>query len=194
MERVLGPAKLDQWEDSDDCDSLRADPLFKLSSGWAPQRCRALCSEPTMSRLENTLSRIEVARMTAALVDIFCRSFPAPPAAITRDIDDTCDAVYGHQLLSFFHAHYDTRCRRTGHAAVGVRRGDQDRRDPTGLCQQLLLFPYGLQRQHHLRRGLESVWRGSGFATRGLATQHPDITALRRPLDWTAGSMSQRSG
>ena len=31
-----------------------------------------------MSRLENAPSRSEVARMTAALVDIFCRSFPAP--------------------------------------------------------------------------------------------------------------------
>ena len=48
--------------------------------------------------------------MTAALVDLFCRSFPAPPAAITLDIDDTCDAVHGHQQLSLFNAHYDTRC------------------------------------------------------------------------------------
>ena len=63
-----------------------------------------------MSRLENAPSRIEVARMTAALVDIFCRSFAAPPAAITLDIDDTCDPVHGHQQLSLFNAHYDTRC------------------------------------------------------------------------------------
>ena len=63
-----------------------------------------------MSRLENAPSRIEVARMTAALVDLFCRSFSAPPAAITLDIDDTCDAVHGHQQLSLFNAHYDTRC------------------------------------------------------------------------------------
>ena len=48
--------------------------------------------------------------MTAALVDIFCRSFPTPPAAITLDIDDTCDPVHGRQQLSLFHAHYDTRC------------------------------------------------------------------------------------
>ena len=48
--------------------------------------------------------------MTAALVDIFCRSFPVPPAAITLDIDDTCDPVHGHQQLSLFNAHYDTRC------------------------------------------------------------------------------------
>ena len=98
------------YEDADDCDALRTDPLFKLASGKAPESGGALCSQPTMSRLENTPSRIEVARMTAALVDLFCRSFPAPPAAITLDIDDTCDAVHGRQQLSLFHAHYDTRC------------------------------------------------------------------------------------
>ena len=63
-----------------------------------------------MSRLENAPSRSEVARMTAAPVDIFCRSFPILPAAITLDVDDTCDAVHGQQQLSPFNAHYETRC------------------------------------------------------------------------------------
>ena len=98
------------YEDADDCDALRTDPLFKPAVGRAPESGRALCSQPTMSRLENAPSRIEVARMTAALVDLFCRSFPTPPAAITLDIDDTCDPGHGHQQLSLFHAHYDTRC------------------------------------------------------------------------------------
>ena len=98
------------YEDADDCDALRTDPLFKLAVGQSPESGRALCSQPTMSRLENASSRLEVARMTAALVDIFCRSFAAPPAAITLDIDDTCDPVHGHQQLSLFNAHYDTRC------------------------------------------------------------------------------------
>ena len=71
------------YEDADDCDALRTDPLFKLTVGRAPESGRALCSQPTMSRLENAPSRLEVARMTAALVDLFCRSFPTPPAAIT---------------------------------------------------------------------------------------------------------------
>ena len=66
------------------CDALRGDPLFKLAVGRAPESGRDLCSQPTMSRMENAPSRIEVARMTAALVDIFCRSFPAPPAAIIK--------------------------------------------------------------------------------------------------------------
>ena len=98
------------YEDADDCDDLRADPLFKLAVGRAPESGRDLCSQPTMSRLENAPSRTEVGRLTAALVDIFCRSFASPPAAITLDIDDTCDPVHGHQQLSLFHGHYDTRC------------------------------------------------------------------------------------
>ena len=84
--------------------------MFKLAVGKAPESGRDLCSQPTMSRLENAPSRTEVARMTAALVDIFCRSFPAPPAAVTLDIDDTCDAVHGNQQLSLFNAHHDRRC------------------------------------------------------------------------------------
>ena len=72
------------YEDADDCDALRTDPLFKLAVGRAPESGRALCSQPTMSRLENAPSRREVARMTAALVDLFCRSFSGPPAAINN--------------------------------------------------------------------------------------------------------------
>ena len=70
MEPVLGPAKPVPWEDADDCDALRADPLFKPASGKAPESGGALCSQPAMSRLEIAPSRIEVARMTAALVDL----------------------------------------------------------------------------------------------------------------------------
>ena len=54
------------YEDADDCDALRANPLFKVAVGKAPESGRDLCSQPTMSRLENAPSRIEVARMTAA--------------------------------------------------------------------------------------------------------------------------------
>lgn len=97
-------------EDADDCDALRCDPLFKLAVGRAPESGDPLCSQPTMSRLENMPSKIEAARMTSALVDVFCQSFPAQPASITLDIDDTCDPVHGQQQMSLFHAHYDTRC------------------------------------------------------------------------------------
>ena len=54
------------YEDTDDCDSLRFDPLFKLAVGRAPESGHELCSQPTMSRLEDMPSRIEATRLTAA--------------------------------------------------------------------------------------------------------------------------------
>ena len=63
-----------------------------------------------MSRLENAPSKIEIARLMAAMVDQFCASYRRAPASITLDIDDTFDAVHGHQQLSLFNAHYDERC------------------------------------------------------------------------------------
>ncbi len=98
------------YEDADDCDALRSDPVFKLAVGRLPETGAALCSQPTMSRLENAPSKIEIARMMAAMVDLFCESYPRPPRAITLDIDDTLDRVHGHQQLSLFNAHYDERC------------------------------------------------------------------------------------
>ena len=98
------------YEDADDCDSLRHDPVFKMAVGRLPQSGEPLCSQPTMSRLENTPSRIELARMMGAMVDQFCKSYRRAPQSITLDIDDTCDTVHGHQQLSLFNAHYDERC------------------------------------------------------------------------------------
>jgi hypothetical protein len=98
------------YEDADDCDSLRHDPVFKLAVGRLPQSGAPLCSQPTMSRFENAPSRVAIARMMAAMVDLFCQSWAKPPAAITLDIDDTLDRVHGQQQLSLFNAHYDERC------------------------------------------------------------------------------------
>ena len=97
-------------EDADDCDALRDDPLFKLAAGRLPESGAPLCSQPTMSRFENMPTRMGAARMTAMMVDLFCRSFTKQPGAITLDIDDTCDPVHGGQQLSLFNAHYDTHC------------------------------------------------------------------------------------
>ena len=63
------------YEDADDCDALRHDPIFKMALGRAPEAGDPLCSQPTMSRLENTPSRIEIARLMAAMIDQFCASY-----------------------------------------------------------------------------------------------------------------------
>jgi hypothetical protein len=98
------------YEDANDCDKLRDDPVFKMAVGRAPDSGKALCSQPTMSRLENAPSKIEIARLMGALVDQFCASYKRAPASIVLDIDDTFDAVHGRQQLSLFNAHYDERC------------------------------------------------------------------------------------
>ena len=98
------------YEDANDLDRLRHDPLLKLAVGRCPETGDALCSQSTMSRLENMPSKIEAARLTAAFTDQFCASFPAAPKAMTLDIDDTVDEVHGGQQLSFWNAHYDCRC------------------------------------------------------------------------------------
>lgn len=98
------------YADADDCDLLRHDPIFKMAVGRLPATGEPLCSQPTMSRLENAPSKIEIARAMAAMVDQFCASWRRAPCSITLDIDDTFDAVHGHQQLSLFNAHYDERC------------------------------------------------------------------------------------
>lgn len=94
------------YEDGNDAGSLRHDPLFKLASGRLPDAA-ALCSQPTLSRLENTPGRRELVRMARAMVTLYCASFRQVPRRITLDIDDTFDAVHGGQQRRLFNAYYD---------------------------------------------------------------------------------------
>ena len=98
------------YADGNDCDTLRSDPAFKMAVGRLPENGTDLCSQPTISRLENLPGRLALKRMMAAMVDLFCDSFATVPRRIVLDIDDTEDRVHGAQQLSLFHAHYDGRC------------------------------------------------------------------------------------
>jgi len=93
------------YEDADDLDHLRTDPGLKLACGRLPDSGDDLCSQPTVSRWENAPGLREVVRMTYAMVDLYCASYARPPAAVTLDIDDTCDVVHGNQQLALFNAH-----------------------------------------------------------------------------------------
>jgi hypothetical protein len=98
------------YPDANDCDTLRSDPAFKLAVGRLPESGADLCSQPTISRLENLPGASALKRMMAAMIELFCDSFAAVPHRIVLDIDDTEDRVHGQQQLSLFHAHYDSRC------------------------------------------------------------------------------------
>ena len=98
------------YEDANDCNALRDDPAFKMAVGRLPETGAELCSQPTMCRLENLPTTTALKRMMAAMIDLFCASFEQVPRRIVLDIDDTLDRVHGHQQLSLFHGHYDSRC------------------------------------------------------------------------------------
>src|SRR3954447_6879459 len=94
------------YEDGNDAAELRRDPLFKMALDLAPSD-RELCSQPTISRLENQPDVRSLLRMGRAMVDLYCASFRQVPKRIVLDIDDTFDAVHGGQQLRLFNAHYD---------------------------------------------------------------------------------------
>ena len=61
---------------------------------------RNLASQPTMSRLENSVSRTDLYRIALALLEPFIESYDRPPKKIILDIDATDDATHGAQQLS----------------------------------------------------------------------------------------------
>ena len=94
------------YEDGNDADSLRHDPVFKLALDQLPDGT-ALCSQPTISRLENLPGPRALLRMARAMVGLYCASFRQVPRRIVLDVDDTFDAVHGGQQLRLFNAYYD---------------------------------------------------------------------------------------
>jgi hypothetical protein len=99
------------YEDGNDANALRHDPLFKLAAGRAPLDAdNALACGATHSRLEGSLQRRDIYRMACALVAQFIAGYECAPATITLDLDHTDDATYGQQALSFYNHHYGHYC------------------------------------------------------------------------------------
>jgi len=152
------------YEDADDLDCLRTDPGFKLACGRLPDTGDDLCSQPTMSRWENAPTLREVVRMTYAMVDIYCASYPRPPAAVTLDIDDTVDVVHGHQQLALFNAHYDERC------FLPIHVYDTATARPVAVLLRPGKTPSGDEVHRHLRRlvrRIRSHWPTTRLTIRG---------------------------
>jgi len=94
------------YEDGNDADTLRRDPMFKLALDRLPSG-EELCSQSTISRLENLPDVRALLRLGRALVEQYCASFRQVPKRIVLDIDDTFDRVHGGQQLRLFNAYYD---------------------------------------------------------------------------------------
>lgn len=93
------------YEDQNDHDVLRSDPVFKLLAGRSPDG-NDLASQPTHSRFENAIDIPSLKRLQDVLIDQFIASFEEPPGRLTFDIDTYDDPAHGQQQLVLFHAHY----------------------------------------------------------------------------------------
>lgn len=97
---------LADYEDQNDHDTLRSDPIFKLVAGRLPDD-EDLASQPTLSRFENAVDVRSLFRLRDVLIDQFLAAFDRPPRRLTLDIDTFDDPTHGQQQLSFFHGYYD---------------------------------------------------------------------------------------
>ena len=118
-QRVFGLAL--GYEDLNDHDQLRHDPLFATLAGKLRARrkqCAAVAGKSTLNRLE--LSKPEATRyhrisydapkLEALFVDLFLEAHTSPPAEIILDLDATDDPLHGDQEGRFFHGYYGSYC------------------------------------------------------------------------------------
>ena len=95
------------WEDLNDHDSLRFDPLLQTAAG----QTTPLASAPTLCRMEHRANRRAAIELNRLLVHSFIESHAGdPPSELILDFDATDDPVHGFQEGRFFHGYYDHHC------------------------------------------------------------------------------------
>lgn len=96
------------YEDQNDADTLRTDPLLKLVCGRLPDTECDLASQPTFSRLENAVDWRTCYQLAVALAEVYIRerARDGMPDHILLDLDTTNDATYGKQEATAYHGYY----------------------------------------------------------------------------------------
>lgn len=104
------------YEDLNDHDELRRDPLLSLLSGKRKPE-KELAGKSTLNRLELAGRTTRYHKITYSaeamdqlLVDLYLESHNRPPEEIVLDLDATDIPLYGHQPERFFHGYYDSYC------------------------------------------------------------------------------------
>ena len=115
-QRVYGLAL--GYEDLNDHEQLRHDPLLQVLAGKAEPGQEALAGKSTLNRMElgdgtpNRYKKITFWRdaIDDLLVEVFLEAHSAVPEQIVLDIDTTDLAIHGEQEGRFYHGYYDHYC------------------------------------------------------------------------------------
>lgn len=94
------------YEDCNDAQRLRHDPLLKTVCGQSHLSNDALSSQPTLCRLENSVDAWDWYDLVLDFEQYYVDSLDGTEQAIILDIDTSDDPTHGEQQLSFFHAYY----------------------------------------------------------------------------------------
>jgi len=118
-QRIMGLAL--GYEDLNDHDALRHDPVMGLVSGrlsGGRANCAALAGKSTLNRLEcsgqqaDRYCRIiaDHDALAALFVSVFMDQHERAPTRIILDVDATDDRIHGHQEGRAFHGYYGHTC------------------------------------------------------------------------------------
>lgn len=116
------------YEDLNDHDQLRSDPLLALLAGKQDprgqdrkrerDRGQALAGKTTLHRLERTTDGADrhkkivcdFERVDKLLVDLYLEAWSEPPERVVLDLDVTDTPLHGEQQGRFFHGYYGHYC------------------------------------------------------------------------------------
>jgi hypothetical protein len=98
------------YEDCNDHDTLRDDPIFKIVADRLPEG-QSLASQPTLSRFENLPTPADLQKLIDFTIATGVERLKEKhggqlPAVVTLDLDATDDATHGDQQLTLFHGYY----------------------------------------------------------------------------------------
>jgi hypothetical protein len=184
------------YEDVNDHDTLRQDPLLALAAGKQDvegrtrrrrqDRGKALAGKSTLNRLEQAASPThrywKIAHDGAAIEEVFMtvflESYKQAPREIILDFDATDDPLYGQQEGRFFHGYYRNYCYLPLYVFCGehlllsrLRTSNRDASD--GAEEALVWLVERIRRRWPHTRII--VRADSGFAREGLFSRCEEL-------------------
>src|SRR6516225_11276483 len=151
------------YEDLNDHEQLRQDPLLRVLAGKADVEDSPLAGKSTLNRLElsngtpNRYKKITFWKdgIDELLVKVFVESYAAAPEEIVLDVDATDLPLHGEQEGGFFHGYYDSFC----YLPLYIFCGDQI------LCARLRQSNHGayagsLEEIQRIVGQIREVWPG----------------------------------
>lgn len=124
-QRLYGIAQ--GYEDLNDHDLLRHDPLFGVAVGSLEaehQRCAPLAGKSTLNRLEKSYRRdesdavdtryvkteVDPSALENVFLEVFISKTTEPPSLLILDMDVTDDRTHGEQEQSGYNGYYQSTC------------------------------------------------------------------------------------